>query len=95
MRQVFKWTLAITDLQALSLPKGAQILSVQVQNELPQLWALVDPAAEKEKRTIAIYGTGHPVPDNPGDYIGTVQMLNGRLVWHIFAALDEPAKEWK
>lgn len=82
--RIWKWTLAPTDLQSISVPKGAKLLSVQMQGGLPQLWALCDETAEKEPRHVAIYGTGNPMPDEPGKYIDTFQAHGGALVFHAF-----------
>lgn len=83
-KRIHKWTLAVTDRQTLALPAHAQLLTIQLQHEHPQLWALVDTGAPFEDRTIAIYGTGNPLPDKPGEYIATFQMDGGALVWHGF-----------
>ena len=66
------------------MPEGARVLSVQVQRHIPCIWALVDPEKQLEKRRFRIYGTGQrtSLPDAP--YIGTVQLLDGRLVYHLF-----------
>jgi len=83
--RIWKWTLAVKDLQVVELPMGAKVLSVQVQGEGPQLWALVDEHQPlKQARRIAIYGTGNPMPDDPGEYISTFQMHGGELVFHAF-----------
>lgn len=88
--RIWKWTLALKDVQTLELPVGAGILSVQVQGDMPQLWALCDNATVlKEKRHIAIYGTGNQMPDEPGDYIATFQMHGGALVFHAFEVDDD------
>jgi hypothetical protein len=81
--RVWKWTLTVTDVQSLMLPGGARILDIQLQGEAPQLWALCDELATPELRTIAIYGTGNPMPERPGD-IATFQTHGGALVWHAF-----------
>jgi hypothetical protein len=31
-----------------------------------------------------VYGTGHPVVDEPRKYVGTFQMRGGLLVFHVF-----------
>lgn len=68
-----------------SIPVDAKLLSVQVQQESIMLWALVDPAKQTIRRTFAIFGTDHPIPDSISvDHVGTVQMVGGRLIWHIF-----------
>lgn len=82
--RIWKWTLASTDIQTLHLPVGAQVLTVQAQGECAQLWALCHEKAEKEPRRFAIYGTGNPIPDEPGIYVGTYQLMDGRLVLHVF-----------
>lgn len=85
--RIWKYTLAITDVQKLSVPPGAKFLDVQMQEGVPQLWALVDEKNyDAVTRTIAIYGTGHPMPNLPGEYIATFQM--GELVFHVFELKD-------
>ncbi len=82
--RIWKFPLELTDRQELLMPAGAKILDIQVQRGVPQLWALCNPDAEKEMRTIVIYGTGHLVPDEYGKYIATFQVSNGALVFHAF-----------
>lgn len=84
--KIYKYTLAVTDLQTLALPERAKVLTVQTQHKLPQLWALVDEsAATTQARRFATYGTGNPMPDgDPGQYIGTYQLGGGALVFHVF-----------
>ena len=82
--RIWKWTLTISDRQTLHLPKDAKILSVQPQNDCPQLWALCDEYAENTPRTFAMYGTGHIVPGEHGTFIGTFQLRDGHLVFHLF-----------
>lgn len=61
MLMIFKYPIPIEDHFTLELPKDAKILTVQVQREMPQLWAVVDPEAEKETRHFRLSGTGHPI----------------------------------
>ena len=63
---------------------GAQILSVQVQQGVPQMWAVVNPDHEPERRTYVVPGTGHefPISSDNLKFIATFQM--GLLVWHVF-----------
>jgi hypothetical protein len=83
--RVLKWTLSVTDFQTLELPTGAVILSVQVQHDKPQLWALCDEnVTTVQMRFIAIYGTGNTIHGNAGRYISTFQMRGGDLVFHAF-----------
>lgn len=87
MRRIFKYPLQITDIQYVMMPKGAEILSVAVQNEIVCLWALVNPELQYVSREIRIVGTGNPAPDGNVRFIGTVLMLDGQLVWHVFEEL--------
>lgn len=71
----------------LEIPAGGQVLAAQVQHARLQLWVLVDPTAPLAVREFTVYGTGHPVTEDPGrqrTYIGTVQMSGGNLVIHVF-----------
>ncbi len=88
-RTIWKYTLAIADDVELCMPEGARILTVAEQHGLPWLWAMVDPAAPKVARRLAIRGTGHPLGD-VGDYIGTFMLERGALVFHVFEASARP-----
>ena len=83
--KIFKWPLQTTDFQEIEMPIGAEILCVQMQHGRPQVWALVDETNVTENRSFITCGTGNPVPENIGEYIGTYQIENGVLVFHVFA----------
>jgi hypothetical protein len=66
----------------------AEVLSVHVQNGVPQIWVRT-PAAESldystHPRLFYLYGTGYPVDEDAGRFIGTFQLNDGRLVLHLF-----------
>ena len=63
------------------MPKGAKLLTLQVQHGMPHLWAEVDPSAEEEKRRFAVVGTGSTLPE-PRTYVGTYQ--NSPFIWHVY-----------
>jgi len=81
--KIFKYPLQITNTQRISTFYGAKILCVQMQNDTPCLWVLVEPIEEIEERVICMYGSGHDI-EAPGEYIGTVQVNGGALVFHVF-----------
>lgn len=93
MRKVFKYELPVDDYFTLSLPKGAQVLSVQAQGNKPCLWALVDPDAPTEERQFRFAGTGHSIKEDPGrlEFVSTFQTHGGSLVFHIFEVLSDDA----
>jgi hypothetical protein len=83
--RIWKFSLLVTDFQTITMPRGAVILDVQVQHGGPQLWAQVDPDAMREARVFRMYGTGNYMPDgDPGRYIGTFQIADGDLVFHVY-----------
>lgn len=85
MRKVFKYTIEPNDYFTLSLPFGAQILSVQEQDGHPRLWALVDPHEERvELHTFRFVGTGHGIEDLNMIFIDTIQFKELGLVFHVF-----------
>lgn len=83
MNTVWKWTLT-HGLAELRMPADSKVLSVQMQGDEPQLWALVDDQMPLVERQFCIYGTGYAVPADHGPYVGTFQTHGGELVWHVF-----------
>lgn len=81
---VYKYVLALTDEQNVSMPQNAVFLSCQMQRGDICLWALVEEKYPTEQRVIRIYGTGNPIsnPMWPGTFIATVQ--DRSFVWHVF-----------
>ena len=84
MRTIFKYKLALIDEQCIEIPREHEILSVQVQGGEVCMWVIVDNASRTEKRTFYIHGTGHDIGHKPMVFIGTVQLANGALVFHVF-----------
>ena len=85
-RTIWKYTLSLVDYVDIEMPTGARILSVGIQNEQICLWALVDPEKTAAKYRFRIAGTGHPIGKEAEnwDFVGTVIMMNGALVFHVF-----------
>lgn len=86
-RTIHKYPLQIQNrAQAVDIPVGAELLTVQIQNGQPVLWAMVDPDAPKVMRHVQMYGTGWPISVNDEliKFLGTVQCNGGILVWHFF-----------
>lgn len=73
----------------LEMPKDAVLLSVQVQDETPRLWVLVDEDADLEQREVTVIGTGHMSEAlDELKFIDTFQMAGGLLVYHAFEVLN-------
>lgn len=82
MKTIWKFPLAEKHSQEIEMPQGAQIMCVQMQAGTVCIWAMVHPNAEKECRTIEIYGSGHEIGDQRRVYLGTFQ--SGPFVFHVF-----------
>jgi hypothetical protein len=85
VKAIWKYTLAVCDQQFIDMPRGAKILTAQMQGSYPTLWVLVDPEAVSATRNIRVFGTGRAIGGRSSfNYIGTVQEMDGALVRHIF-----------
>lgn len=75
------------------MPFNSTILDVQIQNDYPMLWVMVDSSTEERKRVIFTCSTGEDVPFdvlklNINKYIGTYQNSKG-FVGHVFDGGEE------
>jgi hypothetical protein len=84
MKKIFKYQLQLTGgIHTIIMPYNTKILAVQPQSGSIALWAEVWlDNISTDTRSFVVYGTGHDMPDNPGNYIGTVQL--GMFVWHVY-----------
>lgn len=88
MKTIHKFFLNINDESPVEMPKGAKILTVQMQKGYPCLWAVVETGNAKELRIFCVRSTGHALKGNEGQYIGTFQAMGGDLVFHVFEAKE-------
>lgn len=90
MNTIWKYELGITDVQEINLPSKHEILALQVQNNIPCLWVLVDTEAPRHNITIITKGTGNPITHDRSqlEYIGTCQYRYS-LVFHVFKLVSE------
>ena len=87
MKKIYKYLLLATDFQNLELPKGSKIISIIELYDGMVLYAIVDTdTTETELYDIAVKGTGHPFPEKLDTYtfLGSVKLMNGSLVFHVF-----------
>lgn len=91
MQKIWKYPLALTDVQLIPMPEKAEILSVADQDGTLCLWVMVDThALQEEVRAIEIIGTGNPIATPIGYarlFIGTAVMRP--FVWHVFERLHD------
>lgn len=71
----------------IKMPKGAEILCVQMQNGRPHIWAKVDADSPiLEDKTLVTYATGESMlvlANRHHMYVGTYQ-TSGGFVYHLF-----------
>lgn len=88
-KRIYKYSLNTTDYQTILMPKDAKILCVMNQKDNIVLYAEVEQNIE-EPYHFEIFGTGHPMKEGMGthrEYIGTVQLYGGDLVFHVYRYL--------
>ena len=81
---VWKYPVNIRGLTELNLPGGAQVLTTNLQNEQPFLWALVDLNKPLTIRHFKLVDTGEPFEANSTFYVGSIFPEGGRFVFHLF-----------
>ena len=82
--KIFKYK--ITGEYSILMPKGAQILTAQLQGEDICIWAQCDPGEELAPRRVILYGTGWEMEEGVNhSYISTVRQ--GPFVWHVFEVI--------
>lgn len=86
---IWKLELPVEDYVELRMPLGAEVLYIAVQHGKPMLWFLCDPDARPTTRRFRVAGTGHPIEKDVGVYIGSFQLADGRLVFHVFDSIVE------
>lgn len=81
-RTVWKSKLQPMPVQEIEVPTGAEMLCAREQGDHMCVWYRCDPKAPKERRLIAICGTGYTAP--AGRYLGTCALDGGALQFHVF-----------
>jgi len=90
-KNIYKYTLEVTDKQRIELYRQSEILSIQEQNGVLCMWVLCDVEFVKDVRTFEIFGTGHNIDYDMGvdrKFISTFQMQGGAFVGHVFERLN-------
>jgi len=83
--RIYKYRIPLVPGPAVMMPEGAAVLSLQMQNGEPCIWAIVDDEKRPAARFFHWYETGHAIPMQDLvnlNFIGTVQ--NEPFVFHLF-----------
>ena len=83
-KRIWKYEIPIEDKVIIHLPLDSKVLFVGVQDGTIYLWVLHDLDRPKAPRIFIVVGTGHKFPSGYFTHIGTVQIKNVGLVFHIF-----------
>ena len=84
MRTIYKYPIEIQDEFRIVMPTDSEPLHVGMQGDRPYLWVLVNPMNECIQHQFYLMGTGHIRKVSQATYVGTFQMAEGRLVFHLF-----------
>lgn len=88
---IWKFPLTISEEQKVEMPAGNNVVSVQAIGDEIFVYAIVDKKAPMwVRRKFKIVGTGHPMPEEWGHFLGTVQILGGRMILHVFIGREDP-----
>ena len=89
VRTIWKFTVPVTDVVTVSMPRNARVLPFIQPAGLGalNLWAEVYPDAPKVIRRFLVVGTGNPIPDvYPNHWLASV--VDPPFVWHVYEASD-------
>lgn len=86
MRKIFKYPLEITDYQTVEIKSPAILLSVVGIDDEIVMYAMVDDLEYGIPVDVRIIGTGNVIKGDIDSYkfLGTVNLMNGREIWHVF-----------
>jgi len=82
--RILKWPIQPYGLTTHSIPQGVRFLTVQAQDGVPCVWGAVDENTAAKPVYFYSYATGEEIPEYPGTYLGTFQLMDGALVYHVF-----------
>jgi hypothetical protein len=91
---VYKYPIRLTDdLQPIRIQNDWKILTFDSQGMDMEIWVLADsskpPLMDDRPRVFKLVGTGQHFDGTGFDYVGTCQLRNGTLVYHLFEQKSE------
>jgi hypothetical protein len=96
VKTIFKYQPGFSDRIEIMTHESAELLSVQSQPgrdpwHTLTFWFLVDTDKPIVPRVFRVYGTGHEIDLSVKDmiHVGSVQEMNGKLVWHCFESITD------
>lgn len=85
MKQVWKFPLNVAG-STFKVPVEHKFLHFNMQHGTPCVWVEVSGETDAHvERTVGIFGTGHDIPPEFDQYLGTIFIDGGTLVFHAYA----------
>lgn len=92
MMRIYKYPVPAQEDFHVWLPPTARVLAVQTQHGKPYIWVMLDPSMATESRNFKTFPTGLVEFDSANlRYIGTFQVENETLVFHLFEEMQSIA----
>ena len=86
MQRVWKYQIPLTEKFKLEMPRGKQIVKVDVVDSVPYMWALMRSGNASEEYEFELHPTGADI-DADRVYEGTFRI--GDVVFHLFELYDD------
>lgn len=81
---IWKYPVELMDRFSIEMPENSIVLSVGVKENQPYIWAIVNVHHKLCKTQFQLYITGESLSESRGLFIGTFQLNDGALVFHLF-----------
>jgi len=83
-KTVWKYGVHTAPVQEIYIPEFATPLCLMQQKGKMFMWCEVDKTRRRHYRQLFVVMTGAEVPAEAHEYVGTFQMLDGDLVFHVY-----------
>ena len=91
MLKTIKYDLDFEKYFEITMPKGAEILKMEMFDQIPQLHVLIEPVKETEKRRFIITVAGEFIEEDKKSlwYLGTFQFAPRKSIYHVFELITQ------
>lgn len=89
MRAVYRYEVPVDDrFHAVAMHGPSKILHVAARHpDVVEFWAEHNEPITVD-RWFRVFGTGHPLPEEWIQHIGTTLAADGQLVWHLYESMS-------